>query len=302
MDRLHCIEIFIAVAEAESFATAADRMALPRSTVTRSVKALETHLGTELIRRSTRRFHLTEDGALYLERARPLLAEFAEVEGALSSASKRPRGTVRVNTTASIAEHLLVPLLPLFHADYSDIAVRLSVTDRVIDLIGSGVDCVIRAGGFPEDSPSVTARTLGHFRWGFYASPGYLKMFGELDGLDNLKRHRFVGYEGGGREFLDILHEGSDVRLPLNSWLTVNDTASYVEAAVQGIGIIRAADFIVERQVVAGSLCPTLESADQDTTQISLIHSRTIFPSMALRSFRAWMVKHFEQVNPRVGQ
>lgn len=230
MDRLRSMEIFLAVAEAGSFAGAATRLSLPRSSVTRAIKKLEAHLGVELIRRSTRRFDLTEEGALYLGRARRIVAEMAELEGMIGNPSAA-QGTVRVNTTALIAERLLVPLLPRFHEDHPGISLHLSAGDELVDVIGSGFDCVIRTGS-PSDSPGITARKLGELSWGIYAAPRYLEAFGEPGTSNELPQHAFVGYHGGGRDFQRMPYADREVSLSAVPWLTLGDTGSYIEAGI----------------------------------------------------------------------
>lgn len=178
MDRLKSMEIFIAVADAGSFAGAADRLSLARSTVTRAVKDLEAHLGAALVQRTSRRFALTTDGSQYLERTRYLVREITEAEARIGTDSNRVRGTVRVNTTPSIARHLLVPALPDFHDRFPDVKIRVSTSDRLVDVVGGGHDCVIRAGQ-PDDSASITARRLGTFRWVLCGAPSYIENFGE---------------------------------------------------------------------------------------------------------------------------
>lgn len=288
MDRLRSMEIFVRVAEAKSFAGAAAQLSIPRSTVTRAIKDLERHLGVALIQRTTRRFSLTEDGDVYFSRVSNLVEEIRAIEGGIPGASNTTRGTVRLNTTPSIARHLLVPLLPAFHRAHPDISINISTSDRIVDTIGAGLDCVIRAGE-PEDSTSISARKLGSFEWVLCGSPAYLKEFGEPVDLNGLTTHRFVGYVGMKRDLYRFRCGEDEVTVAPESWLTIDDTETYIEAGLQGLGLVRAARFLVARHLETKSLRVVLHNADAAHTSVHFIHSRTIFPTPAVRSFRDWL-------------
>src|SRR5262245_43337132 len=115
---------FVRVVEAGSFAKAADAMSLPKPTVTRLVQSLQAHLQTKLLHRTTRRVTATAEGAAYYDRARHLLGAMEEIESSMSRAMAHPRGRLRVDVGAPVAQLLLIPALPQFYARYPDIQIE----------------------------------------------------------------------------------------------------------------------------------------------------------------------------------
>ena len=170
--------LFARVVEAASFSRAAERLHLPKSTVSRRIAALEQRLGEKLLQRSTRRLTLTEFGQGVLEHARVVAAE---VDGALALAlhrQQRPSGRLRVSMPGDFANLALAAMLCQFPLDYPDVALELDLSPRRVDLIGEGFDLAVRMGDLSEDS-QLAARRLAQFDNGLYASPGYLLAQGE---------------------------------------------------------------------------------------------------------------------------
>jgi DNA-binding transcriptional LysR family regulator len=170
--------LFARVVEAASFSRAAERLHLPKSTVSRRVAALELRLGEKLLQRSTRRLTLTEFGSGVLEHAR---AVAAEVDGALSLAlhrQQRPSGRLRVSMPGDFANLALAGMLAQFAKDYPDVALELDLSPRRVDVIGEGFDLAVRMGDLAEDS-QLAARRMALLSNGLYASPAYLQAHGE---------------------------------------------------------------------------------------------------------------------------
>src|SRR5580698_8494145 len=177
MDRFEAMEIFTRVVEANSFSKVSELLDLPRAKVSRTIQALEEHVGVRLLNRSTRQVSVTEDGALFYERCVRILAEVVDAESSLSSKRDNPTGMIRVDTSGTLARVLLLPALGDFYQKYPGIEVRLGLADRNIDLIQDGVDCVIRMGALEESS--LVERRIGNSRITTCASPAYLETFGE---------------------------------------------------------------------------------------------------------------------------
>ena len=192
MDRFEAMEIFTRVVEANSFTKVSESLDLPRAKVSRTIQALEEHVGVRLLNRSTRQVSVTEDGASFYERCVRILAEVADAESSLSNKRENPAGTIRVDTSGTLARALLLPALDDFYRQYPEIDVRLGLADRNIDLIQDGVDCVIRMGT-PEES-SLVARRIGQARIVTCASPAYLEKYGTPTTLEALAEHRAVNY------------------------------------------------------------------------------------------------------------
>lgn len=167
MDRIQAMQMFMRVAEAGSFVRAAETLSLPASTVTSTIKNLEKYLKVRLLNRTTRRVSLTPEGMQYLAQCREILALIEHSESTLSESVARPQGRLRVDMPAGIAHFIVMPHLPDFYRRYPDIYLMIGVSDRQVDLIQEGVDCVIRTGE-PEQlqpgGPPSGPLSLGHLR------------------------------------------------------------------------------------------------------------------------------------------
>ena len=194
MDRIDAMQAFARVVETRSFTQAAATLHLSKTTVTQLVQQLEARLRVKLLNRTTRKVNVTADGAAYYERVVRLLADMDDAETSLSSASASPRGRLRVDVPSPLARMILVPALPAFHARYPDIQLDMGVSDRMVDLIGENVDCVVRGGEITD--PSLIARRVGELRLGVYAAPGYLEREGTPAHPQALEdtHHRIVGF------------------------------------------------------------------------------------------------------------
>ncbi|RZJ38216.1 MAG: LysR family transcriptional regulator, partial [Brevundimonas sp.] len=150
MDQLLAIKVFVRIAEAGSFAKAADTLDLPRSSVSKLLQDLEQHLGVKLVERSTRALTITPEGEAYRDQAVGLLANLEAMDAAAGEARASPRGRLRVDVGSTLANLVIIPALPEFRTRYPDIELVLGVNDRPVDLIEEGVDCVIRGGALAD--------------------------------------------------------------------------------------------------------------------------------------------------------
>src|SRR3954462_5491956 len=144
MDRLDAMRLFTRVVDRRSFTEAAHDLALPRSTATQVIQQLEQRLGVRLLQRTTRTVRPTLDGEAYYRRCLAILDDVEDAEGAFSGAV--PRGILRVEVQGTLARHFLMPALPRFLDDHPQIEVATSASDRWVDVVREGVDCVLRYG------------------------------------------------------------------------------------------------------------------------------------------------------------
>ena len=182
-----------ACVEAGTFTRASGLLDMPKPTITKLIQALEAHLQTKLLHRTTRRVTVTPDGAAYYERVVRLLADLDDLDGSMALSQAAPKGRLRIDVSASLALLVIIPALPDFHARYPDIQVELGVTDRLVDLIGENVDCVVRAGELTDQS--LIARRIGELDFIACAAPAYLDRYGEFrHPMDLENDHYMVGY------------------------------------------------------------------------------------------------------------
>jgi LysR family transcriptional regulator for bpeEF and oprC len=291
LDRLQTMRVFTRIVEANSFGKAAATLGLPHSTVTRAIKELEAQLGVRLLQRTTRHLSLTPDGNFYFEHCRRLLAELDAVEAGFPGSDGRPRGKLRVDTTASFARMFIVPVLSEFQVRYPDIELHFSHSDRTVDLVQEGIDCVIRAG-VPQDSATLVARRIASFEWVTCAAPSYLRRHGEPRSLDDLQRHHAIGYTPGhGGRSLEwtFVVNGEEVRIRPPERLAMNDTDVYLGAGLEGLGLIRAGSHLVLPHLRAGTLRRVLPEYTAPAVPISIMFPRNRHLAPAVRAFADWI-------------
>ncbi|WP_326541883.1 LysR family transcriptional regulator [Pseudorhodoferax sp.] len=293
MDRLQSMQIFARVVDMHSFTKAADSLALPPSRVTRAVKELEAFLGVRLLQRTTRHISLTPDGTLYYDHCRRLLAEIEAVESGFPGSAGRPRGRLRVDMTLSLARLVVLPAVPDFQARFPDVELTLTVSDRTVELVQEGIDCVIRAGE-PEDSTTLVARRIGAFDWITCASPAYLARHGTPASLEDLARHHAVGYLSSRTARTLEWHfvvDGEDRCIRMREQLIVNDTDAYVASALEGLGLIRAGSYMVRDHLRSGRLLRVLADVAAPAAPLSVLYPRNRHLSPTVRAFVDWVAE-----------
>ena len=255
--------LFARVIEAGSFTRAAERVRLPKSTVSRRLAALEKRLGEKLLQRSTRRLALTEFGESVLGHARALAAE---VDGALALAQHRqamPSGRLRVSMPGDFAILALTSMLAKFATDFPMVVLEMDLSPRRVDLIGENFDLALRMGDLPEDSQLV-ARRLAVFEIGLYASPDYLRAHGEPatpEALTGMHALKILTYSGDASEWSLTRGTGSTSErwtgdLPQRT--VANSPDLLMRLAIAGAGITSGNDFYVGPYVKSGALVRVL--------------------------------------------
>src|SRR6516164_4652612 len=192
MQDLRTLAIFVKVAERRSFVRAATELGITQSGVSNAIKRLEDQVGTVLLARTTRRVSLTEDGAAFFERCRQALAAIDEAEHVLKRAQLKPAGTLRVDLPLAFGRIKLVPLLGRFQENNPDVRLRITFTDRYIDLIEEGVDVAVRFGALQDSS--LIARRLTATQFNVVGSPRYLAKHGWPKTPDDLKAHNCLAF------------------------------------------------------------------------------------------------------------
>src|SRR6202046_5618766 len=194
MQNLEPILIFITVAEMGSFTRAADSLGIQKGRASTAVRKLEEDVGVRLLHRTTRSVQLTEDGRVFHARARDLLADVGDLRSMFASDRAALRGRLRVDLPRERARTTIVPALPACMATYPELELEVSSTDRQVDLVQEGFDCVLRLG--PIGDETLIARPLGKLRMVNAASPKYLQRHGVPQSIEDLKRqgHRTIHF------------------------------------------------------------------------------------------------------------
>jgi LysR family transcriptional regulator for bpeEF and oprC len=296
MDRLQAMQVFTRVVDTNSFTKAAETLDLPRASVTTIIQNLEAYLGVRLMHRTTRRLSLTPDGAAYYERCVRILADVDETESTLQNGSKKPHGKLRVDMPGSLGRTIVIPALCEFRTRYPDIDLQLGFSDRPVDLLQEGVDCVLRVGAL--DDSSLVARRIGLFECVTCASPEYLARAGEPRTIEELSQYQAVNYFSSktGR-IIDwsFLVDGKEIEVKMPGSVSVNDADAYVTCALEGFGLIQMALFMVLPHLRSGALKEVLPEWKPLPMPISAVypHSRHLSPKV--RVFVDWVAEVFDR-------
>jgi LysR family transcriptional regulator, regulator for bpeEF and oprC len=249
-----------------------------------------------LMHRTTRRLSLTPDGAAYYERCVRILADVEETESGLQNGSKKPHGKLRVDMPGAIGRTIVIPALSEFHTRFPDIDLQLGFTDRPVDLLQEGVDCVVRVGALQDSS--LVARRIGLFEGVTCASPEYLARAGTPRTFEELSQFKAINYFSSrtGRVMnWAFLVDGKEVEVKMNGSISVNDAEAYVTCALEGFGLIQPPLFMVLPHLRSGALKEVLPEWKPLPMPISAVypHSRHLSPKV--RVFVDWVAEVFDR-------
>jgi LysR family transcriptional regulator, regulator for bpeEF and oprC len=313
MDQLLALRVFVRIAETGAFSKAADSLNIPRPTVTKLVQDLERHLGVKLLQRTTRRVSVTPEGAAYYERASRLMVELEEMDESAAKSRSQPRGRLRVDIGSSLANMILIPALPGFRARHPDIHVDLGVGDRPVDLIGEGVDCVIRGGAMADTS--LVARRIAHLDYVTCASPLYFGARGvpkhpsELTTHESgpkdktrVPGHAIVGYFSSltGRAFPLHFHRGDEtLAVEGQAVVAVNESTAHLSALLTGMGIGQTFRFMAAPHLVTRRLRTVLDDWTRPRHPLHLVYPSNRHLNAKLRVFADWVTEVFAPFDDR---
>ncbi len=295
MPDLRTLAIFVKVAEKRSFVRAATDLGITQSGVSNAIKRLEDQVGTPLLVRTTRRVSLTEDGAAFFERCRQALAAIDEAELVLKRAQIKPSGTLRIDVPVAFGRLKLVPLLRPFQDEYPDVRLRITFTDRYIDLIEEGVDVCIRFGAMQDSS--LIARRLTTTQFNVAGAPSYFAKYGRPKTPDDLSKHNCLAFAARDtRQIRDwrFTVDGDEVTVTPNGSMSFSDGAALCEAAVDGCGIAQLHTYYLDTAFAHGRLVPILEKFYPKIDPISLVYPQTRHLTPNVRAFVDFMVARFK--------
>jgi len=288
------MQAFARVVETGSFTKAAETLRMGRTSVTQLVQQLEARLRVKLLNRTTRRVAVTADGAAYYERVVRLLADMDDAETSLSGAAASPRGRLRVDVPSPLARLVLVPALPAFHARHPEIQLDLGVSDRVVDLIGENVDCVVRGGTMRDQS--LVARHVADLQLGVYAAPSYLERAGTPTHPRELEdtHHRIVGFvwSRAGRTAPYAMQRGGETLSVHGRYVvSMDDGNAYLAAGVAGLGVLWLPRYMAHEPLATGSLVPLFEDWQLAPMPLYVAFPQNRHVSAKLRVFVDWIVE-----------
>jgi DNA-binding transcriptional LysR family regulator len=260
--------VFVTVIDSGSITAAAEKLAQTVSGVSRALTRLEKKLDTALVRRTTRRLHLTEEGEAFLLRARAILAAMEEAEESVARGRERPSGRLRVDAASPFMLHCVAPHMTAFSALYPEIRLELTSNERIVDLLEQKVDIAIRIGALQDST--LHARALGSSKLRVLASPSYLAEYGEPKTVEALRGHRLIGFTAPEHLNRWPLREGrksKDASLKIEPAITASSGETLRQLALSGWGIACLADFMTAADVRDERLVPILGNVLVDERQ-----------------------------------
>ena len=281
MDRLDSMSVLVTVAEAGSLSAAARQLDTPLTTVSRKISVLEGHLKTQLLTRSSRRISLTDAGKSYVAACKRILEDVGEAERTAAGEYTAPKGELSVTAPIVFGRLHLVPVLADFLRAYPDIDVRLTLSNRQVNLTEEGIDAALRVGDLPDSA--LIATRVGTISRVFAASPRYLDSRGIPQEPADLVGHDCIGVQGfTGSGFWSV---ASDVEIPVRYRLIVNSTDAACEAAKEGMGIVSVFSHHVVSDFRDGTLVLVLPDLKRETLPLSLVRASGEYLPLKLRAF-----------------
>jgi DNA-binding transcriptional LysR family regulator len=296
MDRVQQLATFARVAELESFTQAAAQLGLPKATVSLAVRELEGAVGVRLLQRTTRRVSLTEDGRVFHARSRELVSDVEELFSMFQRTDAELSGRLRVDMPTGVARNIVAPRLPDFLKAHPKIELELSSTDRRVDLIREGFDCVLRVGALSDST--LIAKALGSFKLINCASPAYLRTHGTPRRLADLQSHRLIHYAPvlGQRPDGFEVYDGSTTRsVEMAGSLSVNSAVTYEAACLAGLGIIQAPSVGLQHLLRAKQLVRILPKFEAAPMPAHLLYAARSQLSRRVATFMRWLTVVMEQ-------
>jgi DNA-binding transcriptional LysR family regulator len=289
MDRVDSLRVFLRVVDCLSFTAAAHQLQLPRSTVSTAIRDLENRLGVRLLTRSTRTVVPTQDGLAFYDRCDRVLSDFEELETLFQEAATPLSGRLSVNVPGRMARLIFAPSLPEFVALYPAIQIELGATDREVDLIQEGIDCVVRVGDLADSS--LVARPLGTLPMVNCAAPAYIARHGTPRTLDDLAEHAAVGYASpttGRIERWEVQGAGGIETVPVRAQVTVNHAEGLIACGLAGLGMIQVPAYDVREHLREGALVELLPDARAAPMPLNIIYPHRRHLSRRLKVFMDW--------------
>jgi DNA-binding transcriptional LysR family regulator len=292
MDRIDVMRIYLRVAELGSFTQAADSLGLSKASISSAIRELETSLGARLLQRTTRKVQMTPDGQLFYERSRDMLAELDELHAMFQHDDAALAGRLRIDLPVAVARNIVIPALPAFLHAHPRLQLELSSTDRRVDAVREGFDCVLRVGAL--ENSSQVARPLGQFGMLNCASPAYLERHGVPRTIADLPSHFLVDYApalGGRTALFEYMDGGTRRFAEVAAALAVNNSDAYQAACLAGLGIIQAPRSGMRELLAQGRLVPVLPDYTAPPMPVTLLYPSRRQLSRRVRRFMDWLAE-----------
>jgi DNA-binding transcriptional LysR family regulator len=284
MGQFRQISTFVEVVARGSLSAAARAEGIAPAMIGRRLDALESRLGVKLLQRTTRKLALTDEGATFLEDCQRILAELEEAESAVAERSANATGHLMISAPAGFGRQHVAPLLPSFLAEHRDVTATLNMSDRVVDIVGEGIDVAIRIASL-SDSNLVSVKLADNERV-VVAAPSYLKRHGEPKTLADLARHNCLAISSeGSQRGWTFRDEGRNVVLKVNGNMGSNDGQVLHEWALAGKGLAWRSMWEVGSEIEEGKLQVVLNQHAAPGNDIYAVFAQRRHLPLRIRAF-----------------
>ncbi len=301
MDRIDSMVVIVAIAEAGSLSAASRRLGMPVATVSRKLSDLEARLKTRLFQRSSRHLSLTDEGRAYIEACKRIIEQIDDADREASGEYRAPTGDLTVTSPWGLGHLHLLPLSCEFQNVYPEIALRLLLSDRVLNPVENKIDVAIRIGPLPDSS--MIATRIGSVRVVACASPEYLATRGRPETPNDLCSHDCITVdETGVPRTWKFSKNDSEIAAPIRTKLTVNTSEAAVEAAIAGAGIARVMSYKMEAARRTGRLVIVLDAFEKGPLPVHVVYAERKPMPLKLRAFLDWFTPRLKtRLEPHVG-
>ncbi len=284
LDRLHLINVFVAVVDANGFAGAARKLNISPPAVTRAINELESHLGVRLLSRTTRVVRVTEPGARYAEDCRHILAQFAEADESVAGTQRTPRGRLTITAPVLFGAKFVAPIVAEYLQANPEVIATCWFLDRVVNMLDEGADVGIRIGELPDSS--MHASSVGRVRRVICAAPAYLERHGAPLAPADLRSHIIVSASAvtPSPEWR-LIQTGEICTVKLQPRMTTTSNDSALAAALAGFGVTRLLSYQVAEFVKDGRLVALLGEFELPSLPVHVVHREGQHVSKKARAF-----------------
>lgn len=297
MGRIEDMQLFVRVVDAGSISAAADQLGVAKSGVSRRLAALERRLGVRLLSRTTRRSSLTEAGRTYYRGATQLIGNVEELETLTSGSDAPLEGPLRVAVPLSFGLGHLTPAIADFVDLHPGVRFQLDFSDRLVDLVGQGIDIAVRIADLADSS--LQARRLCPIRLVWCASPGYLARHGTPRRPGDLADHRILHYDiGAGPSMRLLADDGAEHPVTVQPWMIANNGDFLLDLAISGHGLNLSPTFIARPALDAGALTTVLDDYHSPPLNAWAVYPRNRYLPPRARAFIDFLAERFGDVPP----
>ncbi|MGE3609498.1 MAG: LysR family transcriptional regulator [Bacteriovoracaceae bacterium] len=280
---LNEIAIFLKVVELGSFSAAAAALEMPKSTVSARISSLEKRLGATLIKRTTRKLHVSEIGKIYYQNCLSGITQIIQAEEKVFEKQTTPHGLLKMTAPVELGEFLLPSIIPIFNRAFPDVKLDITLTDSKLDLISEGIDIGIRVGTLKDSS--LIAKKLGNIYFAPFAAAKYLKQYSFNQTPKELEKHQILNFSSINQNEWTLVSQKEKQIVKINPIFSINDLNLIKSLTISGLGISLLPTFICMPEVKSGKLIRILDKWKTEPRPVHFVYPSQKFVSPKTKAF-----------------